>query len=299
MAKSVLISIFIIGFPVSFLLSWLITTPIRRLQLATQDIKHDLNNRSNLDKLALRGDEFGDLARDFDKMASHVNASMQSQKQLLSDVSHELRSPLARLKIALGMAEQKQATQVENDLNRIKLESNRMNDMLDNLLTLSKLEAQELSTTKEKLNLCQLFSLVIEDGRFEAEQANIKIKSNIPQTCEFLGHQESLISGIENILRNAIKYAGENGEIICNLEKQNDALLLSISDNGPGVDAEQLDKLFDAFYRPEFDRARNSGGVGLGLSIAKRAFAINGGEIFAENTHPHGLKVIVKFYLTH
>jgi len=280
------------------MLSWLITKPIRRLQLVTYDIRQGLSNRENLETLLLRGDEFGDLARDFDNMANHLTATLESQRQLISDVSHELRSPLSRLKIALGMAEQKQVSTLEKDLKRIKLESNRMNDMLENLLTISKLESQEYDSKKDELDLCQLFELVINDGQFEANESNVIIKSDLPESCQFLGNKETLMSGIENILRNAIKYAGKKGQVSCKLWQADSQIILSISDNGHGVEQNQLDKLFDAFYRPDFDRARNNGGVGLGLAIAKRAFAINGGRILAENVKPHGLKVIVKFPIT-
>ncbi len=294
-AQGLLLTIFIVGFPVSFLLTWLITNPIRKLQLTTEDIKKDLSNKDNLNKLLSRSDEFGELARDFDNMSNHVSKTLQSQKQLISDVSHELRSPISRLNIALGMAEKIDSGSLEKHHARIKLESKRMNDMLDNLLTMSKLDAQEFNTTKEKLDLCQLFKIVIDDGYFEAEDLKITILSELPSHCEFIGNKEWLLSGIENILRNAIKYVGQDGQIKCELKSLPDCILLSISDTGPGVELEQLDKLFDPFYRPDFDRARNSGGVGLGLAIAKRAFKINTGEVFAENIQPHGLKVSVKF----
>jgi|GEM_PF-370595 len=325
-ATVLLLGVFVISFPVSFALSWLITRPIRQFQLATREMQADLSNRDNLKKLNQRSDEFGELANDFDHMANHLSTLIASQKQLLSDVSHELRSPLTRLQIALGMAEKiamekaveqtspersdaslsdtslpdtslPDASQQASHIARIKLESQRMNQMLDNLLALSQLEAQEINAAKEPCDLCQIIKAVIEDGRFEAEQSNIRISQNVPDSCEIQGVKEALISGIENILRNAIRYAGENGEILVNLEQKQGLLALSIRDSGPGVAENQLDKLFDAFYRPEFDRARDSGGVGLGLSIAKRAFRLNGGEISARNAEPHGLKVVVKFNL--
>ena len=286
---------FIISFPVSFALSWLITRPIKNLQQATQDIQENLSKRDNLHQLNSRGDEFGELARDFDNMANHLSKVIASQKQLVSDVSHELRSPLTRLQIALGMAEK--ASRPENlaHIERIKLETGRMNNMLENLLALSKLEAQEIDASKEDCDLCQIINAVVGDGRFEAEQSGIEISLDLPDDCTIQGVKEALISGIENVLRNAIRYAGENGNIKCRLQKTDNELELTIRDSGPGVPQEKLSKLFDAFYRPELDRARYSGGVGLGLSIAKRAFALNGGEISASNLKPHGLEVTVTF----
>ncbi|WP_444995994.1 ATP-binding protein [Aliikangiella sp. IMCC44359] len=294
-AKILFFSTFIISFPVSFLLSWIVTRPIRRLQQATREMKSDLSNRDNLYQLFKRSDEFGELARDFNKLANHLESTLSSQKQLLSDVSHELRSPLARLKIALGMMDNPSSEVRQTNLKRIQLESDRMNEMLDNLLTLSKLEAQEIGVSKEEFNLCQLVESVVDDARFEAEQSDIEIQLMLPSSCLFSGLRESLISGIENILRNAIKYAGPSTCIKVQLVQSAQEVILTIEDNGPGVSPPQLNKLFDAFYRPDFDRARNKGGVGLGLSIAKRAFAINGGSISAENIQPHGLKITITF----
>lgn len=294
-AKALIFATFIISFPISFMLSWLITKPIKRLRQATQDVCVDLNDRKYINQLTLRRDEFGDLARDFEQMAEHLNQMLRSQRQLVSDVSHELRSPLTRMQIALGIIEQNAENKDDKHLKRLQLESQRMNQMLENLLALSRLEAQEFNTQKEEFDFCQLLNTVIEDGTFEAQQSNITITVNAPQFCRFKGYKEALISGIENILRNAIRYAGENGKIECRIENSENGLMFSIRDSGPGVEENQLDKLFDAFYRPEFDRSRDSGGVGLGLSIAKRAFALNKGTISAMNIQPHGLKIMVIF----
>lgn len=294
-AKSLIFATFIVSFPISFMLSWLITQPIKRLRQATQDVSINLNDRKHINQLTLRRDEFGDLARDFEQMADHLSQMMRSQKQLVSDVSHELRSPLTRMQIALGILQQDASEQNNKHLSRLQLESQRMNQMLENLLALSRLEAQEFNGNKERFDLCQILAAIIEDGAFEAEQAGIKITSEIPGNCSFEGYKEPLISGIENILRNAIRYAGENGFIECRLTNSSEEISFSISDSGPGVEEKQLSKLFDAFYRPEFDRSRDSGGVGLGLSIAKRAFELNGGVVEASNIEPHGLKISVTF----
>ena len=294
-ARILLFSIFIISFPLSFLLSWIITKPIRRLQKATFDIQKNLNNRKNLARLSERRDEFGELARDFDVMANHLQSMLESQKQLVSDVSHELRSPLTRLQVALELAHSSANNANQSQLQRIELEANRMNQMLDNLLTLSKLESAEIHTTNATFDLCQLIEIVVEDGRFEAEQHGIYFNLNLPETIEFVGNRESLISGIENIVRNAIRFAGDRGCITIEVVKTDSGLVLSISDTGPGVPETELPHLFDPFYRPDDDRARKSGGVGLGLSIAQRAFALNGGEIRAENIQPHGLRLTITF----
>ncbi|MCW8877310.1 MAG: ATP-binding protein [Kangiellaceae bacterium] len=294
-ARSLLVVTFLISFPLSFVLSWLITRPIRRLQDATNQLSRNLKQSEEIQKLSQRSDEFGELARDFDQMGQHLSTTLRSQKQLLSDVSHELRSPLTRLQIALGLAERNASIEAKEQLARIKKESIRMNEMLENLLALSKLDSDEISAQKELIDFCPLVRMVIEDARFEAEQADICIDLALPEKCRFSGVKSALISGIENIVRNAIRYAGQGGKITCGLYCDNDSILLTIEDTGPGLPEEQLDKIFDAFYRPDFDRNRASGGAGLGLSIAKRAFAINNGAISASNIQPHGLKVEVRF----
>jgi len=290
--KTLLFAVFVISFPVSFLLSWVITKPIRQFQLATQDIKTNLANRNNLDKLNQRSDEFGELAQDFEAMANHLSRLLSSQKQLVSDVSHELRSPLSRLKIALGLIEKNSD---DKNIERIKLESRRMEEMLENILTLSRLEADEIDTQKEPCNLSRIVKSVVDDARFEASEAGIIIEQDVVEACEITGVQEALFSGIENIVRNAVRYTGENGAIEITIKQSAEAIELCIKDSGPGVPEAELDNLFEPFYRAEFARTRESGGVGLGLSIAKRSFALNGGTISAENTEPHGLAVKVKF----
>jgi two-component system, OmpR family, sensor histidine kinase CpxA len=302
---SFLISIFVIGFPVSFLLSWLFTRPIKRLQMATRKIGKSPDCHQSLEQLCQRNDEFGELACDFKQMAVDLNATLNAQKQLLSDVSHELRSPLSRLQLALGLIDKKQlndpklnAQAISQEIERIDIESKRMNDMLENLLLMSKLESQErMNVCKEKLNLTDLVKSLIEDAQYEAQQSNCRINLIAHSAFYLTANQESLLSGIENILRNAIKYSGKNSLIECQLEQVDDQIKLTISDNGPGVDEQELNKIFDDFYRPEFARSRESGGTGLGLSIAKRALKINGGCISASNLKPTGLQVKVVFDL--
>ncbi|MET1256673.1 sensor histidine kinase [Aliikangiella maris] len=294
-ALSLFISTFIISFPVSFILSLLITKPIRTLQFATHQLQHDLTQRECLQKLIQRNDEFGDLALDFDNLATHLNKILATNKQLISDVSHELRSPLSRLKIALGIAEKSLPESARSSLQRIELEADRMNDMLEKILTLSKLESQQIENHSENFDLCLLIKSIVDDAQFEANQSNIQILAHLPHTCQFRGMRESIISGVENILRNAIKYAGSGSVIKINLTHQPSVIILEIEDNGPGVASDQLEKLFDAFYRPDFARSRSGGGIGLGLSIAKRAFEMNRGTIQAENIKPHGLKIRVTF----
>ncbi|MGX5203171.1 ATP-binding protein [Aliikangiella sp. IMCC44632] len=295
LTHTLLFTVFLVSFPLSFALAWFITRPIKSLRQAVNQLANNLDYQQPIKALTKRSDEFGELASDFQMMADSLRQNLDSQKQLLSDVSHELRSPLTRLQLALGIANQKNIHEVKPDLSRIKLEADRINQMLTNLLTLSRLESQEIHNQRKHFNFSELLAHILEDSVFEAEQSNITIHSNISRDIYFLGVRSAMLSGIENILRNAIRYSGPQGKIHVSLTSSNNSVELCIQDTGPGIAEEHLDKIFDAFYRPEEDRDRRSGGVGLGLSIAKRAFKLNHGSIVAQNVQPHGLKVCVVF----
>ena len=292
-AQNLLVTIFLVSFPLSFFLSWIITSPIRKLQSAAVRLKQDLNDREEIQLLKKRTDEFGDLASDFDDLAIYLSQRIEAQKQLISDVSHELRSPLTRLKIALGMVEEKLISQGV-DVSRLQTETERMNEMLERLLSLSKLENLQPNFQRRAFNLNRLCESVIHDCEFEADQKNIRIIQKMKTNVEFRGDQESLYSAIENLIRNSIKYISENGEIIFRVDSQENQILISIEDDGPGIPHEALQKIFTPFYRPQQDRARESGGIGLGLSIAQRAIELNGGSITLSNAKPHGLCVLIK-----
>ena len=214
-----MVTIFLVSFPLSFFLSWIITSPIRKLQSAAVRLKQDLNDREEIQLLKKRTDEFGDLASDFDDLAIYLSQRIEAQKQLISDVSHELRSPLTRLKIALGMVEEKLISQGV-DVSRLQTETERMNEMLERLLSLSKLENLQPNFQRRAFNLNRLCESVIHDCEFEADQKNIRIIQKMKTNVEFRGDQESLYSAIENLIRNSIKYISENGEIIFRVDSQ-------------------------------------------------------------------------------
>jgi two-component system sensor histidine kinase CpxA len=291
-AHNLLASTFLVSFPLSFLLAWLFTRPIRQLQSAIKEMSENLSERKNLDFLLGRRDEFGDLARDFDSMAAHLDKILISKNRLLSDVSHELKSPLARLQIALGLAHKKQNND-SSELIRIKLEADRMNQMINGLLDYSKVDTQYKEQDKCSFDIRELIETLIEDAKFESQQKNIQIKSNLQAGLTIRAIKPMLISCIENILRNAIRYANKEIEICCHSEQSSEQIIIIISDDGIGVPDGQQGKIFDAFYRPEEDRSRQSGGVGLGLSIAKKAVDAHNGKIMAENIQPHGLRVSI------
>jgi len=298
-AVNLFVSTFLLSFPLSFWLAWLFTRPIKKLQTAIQDLSNDLNDKEKLVQIAKRRDEFGDLARDFDSMAVHLNEIISSKTRLLSDVSHELKSPLARLQIALGIAAKKQEVEL-SELQRIKLEADRMNQMITGLLDYAKMDNQYIKPEAQSFNLSELLEILINDAAFESHQNQIEIKTHLQQEIHITAIKPLLISCIENILRNAIRYAEKEINISCYTQKNGDnknEVIISICDDGQGVDDDQLLKIFDAFYRPEIDRSRHSGGVGLGLSIAQKAVLLHHGKIDAQNLEPHGLKLTISLPL--
>ncbi len=297
-AHNLLFTTFVVSFPLSFILAWFFTRPIKKLQKAIKEMSGNLTERKNLNKLIDRRDEFGELARDFDSMANHLDAIMTSKTRLLSDVSHELRSPLARIQIALGLARKKQFESESPELERIKLEADRMNQMISGLLDYSKMNTQYTFQDKTRFNLSELLEILITDANFESQQHSIQIKSCLQENVEFNGIKTILVSCFENILRNAIRYASNEIKVECKVDTQNNQICITISDDGDGVADEQLDRIFEAFYRPEDDRSRQSGGVGLGLSIAKKAIQTHKGTIYAQNTTPHGLSISIQLPLS-
>lgn len=294
-AQNLLVSTLLVSFPLSFLLAWLFTRPIKRLQNAIKEMTNDLSFKQNLEQLSKRGDEFGDLASDFHKMASHLETIINSKNQLLGDVSHELRTPLARLQIAIGLANKKTQGTNSDELDRIKLEADRMNNMISSLLDYTRTDFGSLEANLTSFDLSLLIELVVKDIDFEATQQSLIIQKTLAPNLTMIGNQDSITSCLENILRNALRYAQKCIHIDCRSLKSSNELQIVITDDGPGVAEEQLEKIFEAFYRPQDDRSRTSGGAGLGLSIVKKVVALHEGSISARNIQPQGLEITIRF----
>jgi two-component system, OmpR family, sensor histidine kinase CpxA len=288
-AYSILTATFLISFPLSFLLAWLVVAPIKRLQQATRDISINIQDRKNLNSLLARKDEFAELAKDFQTMTEEIEQQLFARTRLISDVSHELRSPLTRMKIAIAIADNKLNKDGQNsELQRIKLEADRMNLMLSELLDFTKLDDLHRNQAIENIDLKRFAGIVINDAQFEAEQVGVQITSSFPEGLCIEGNKVELLSCLENIVRNAIRYAKSSIHFSCDKAKQGDLILLRICDDGKGVPEEDVDKIFSAFYRPDLARSRQSGGVGLGLAIAQKAIAVHSGKIRAENIKTNG-----------
>ncbi|MBL8125732.1 MAG: HAMP domain-containing protein [Pyrinomonadaceae bacterium] len=278
------------GVILCWLLALYLTSPIRKLREATNKFAGgDLTTRV-AEKVGRRRDEISDLARDFDSMAERIESLVMSQQRLNRDISHELRSPLARMNVALEMARQKATPETMPQLTRIENESFRLNEMISRLLTLSKLETGSQDFDRHELNLKGLVEQIASDADFEAKARNRSVKVVRADDCRVIGSENLIHSAIENILRNAVRYTKEGTAVEVSLSNGNGRAEITIADHGEGVPEVELKNLFKPFYRVEEARDRGSGGTGLGLAIAEQAVKLHKGTISAKNT-ADGLEV--------
>ncbi len=288
--------IFLLAIVVTGLISyWLarnITSPIRQLQRATQQISSgDLSSRV-APEVALRKDEIGELGREFDRMAEHIEELMSAQKRMLRDVSHELRSPLARLQVALELARKSVGDSGKKEHDRIEKEANRLDELIGQVLSLVRLSTNGSKLVKEEVEIEGLVQQIAEDAGFEAGSQGKKVRLT-KSTCGTLAADPELLhSALENVVRNAILYTPENSSVEISVTKRADSVVkICVRDFGPGVSEDALSHLFEPFYREADARDRTSGGYGLGLAIAKRAIQLHGGSIVAKNAEGAGLEV--------
>ena len=287
---------------VCYLLSWYMTKPIVRLRAATRQLAAgDLAARIGAPTSARR-DEIAGLMRDFDAMAERLETLLKAQSRLLNDISHELRSPLARLSVALGLARQRSGPASADMLDRIELEASRLNELIGRILTLARLEDGEQRMPQTPVPLEELVLNVAEDAEFEAQARHCHVRTAIPEgDWQVRGNASLLHSAIENVVRNAIRYTQEQTSVAIELSSENSAnvpeAVLRVSDAGPGVPSDALEKLFEPFYRLDEARGRQTGGVGLGLAITERAVRFHGGKVSAHNRAEGGLRVEIRLPL--
>ncbi|MFZ0418344.1 MAG: ATP-binding protein [Candidatus Sulfotelmatobacter sp.] len=281
---------------VCYFLAWYMTKPVARLRAATQRLAAgDLTARAGYPH-SKGGDEIAGLMRDFDTMAARLETLVKAQSRLLNDISHELRSPLARLNVALGLARQRSGPESASMLERIELEASRLNELIGRLLTLARLEDGEQRVPSTPVLLDEVVLNVCEDAEFEAQARHCHVRSDIPEGNWGVRGEASLLhSAIENVVRNAIRYTREGTTVEIHLERSGSSnaaeAVVSVSDCGSGVPADALEKLFQPFYRLDDDRGRQTGGVGLGLAITERAVRSHGGRVAAFNRVEGGLRV--------
>lgn len=244
-----------------------------------------------------RRDELGELVRDFELMASQLAQARDAQLQLLADISHELRSPLARLSVALELARAKAGPEAASAMARIERESDRMNALIGELMTLSRLEAGMEHPGEETFSLSTLVTAVGEDADFEAQARGGRVVVQVELDLQTTGSSELLRRAVENVVRNALRYTAEGTAVELTLGTVGKERRITVRDHGPGVPEAALAQLFLPFWRVGTDRDRASGGIGLGLAIADRAVRLHGGSITAENVPSGGLLMTLRLPL--
>ncbi len=271
------------------LLAWYFSRPIRSLRQAFEAASQgDLAPRF-ADAAAGRGDELTDLGRDFDRMTARLRSLMDGQRRLLHDVSHELRSPLARLQAAIGLAHQNPA-RMASSFERIERESVRMDKLVDELLTLSRLEAGALSGSREEIDVAELLHGIVGDAQFEAAAQGRTVTARGTADVVLLGQPDLLARAIENVVRNAIKHSPEGETIVVESLAQEGTLHVRVLDRGPGVAEQDLKTIFEPFFRSS-GTEKDVEGHGLGLAIARQVVQQHGGTIGAVNRDGGGLCV--------
>jgi signal transduction histidine kinase len=235
-------------------------------------------------------------------MAEQIEDLMSSQQRLIRDISHELRSPLARLNVALGLARRNAGPEIEGSLDRIEREADRLNELIGVLLKLARLESGSEATNRETIDLEQVVREVTSDANFEAQSRNVTVRVVKAELCSIRGIREALRSALENVLRNAVNYTAEGTEVEVALDQIRDAgqdlALIQVRDHGEGIPEQLLQNIFKPFYRVADARERSSGGAGLGLTITERIVHLHGGSVEARNSAQGGLVVELRFPLT-
>lgn len=293
---------FIIGGMVCLGLAWHLTAPIRRLRAAAQRLAGgDLTARVGPGQ-AKGGDEIAALGRDFDLMAERIEGLMATQRQLLRDISHELRSPLARVNVALELARQRSGPEAGGPLDRIEREAERLNDLIGQLLTVTQLDGGADRVERGPVSLKSLVESIASDANFEAQTRNRAVHAVVEEELIIHGSEEMLHQGIENIVRNAVRYTAEHTQVDISVSRHRggsaDAAIIRIRDRGPGVPEHTLSQLFLPFYRVADARDRQTGGTGIGLAITERAVRLHNGGVTAANAPDGGLIVEIVLPVT-
>ncbi len=273
-------------------------SPVGTLSAATQRFADgELDTRVSAE-LGGRRDEVAALGRDFDNMAERIGSLLENQRQLLSDISHELRSPLARLYVALGLARRHSDDAANDALDRIEQETERLNDLIGQLLALTRLQDPDALVDRRPVDLLALVRAVVADADYEARECGKSVRLDATGPCVTTGFEELLRRAIENVVRNAIRYAPQGSAVETSLvitqDNGSSEALIRVRDHGPGVPESELGRLFRPFHRVDPARDRERGGSGLGLSISERAVRAHGGTIGATNPDDGGLLVEIR-----
>jgi two-component system OmpR family sensor kinase len=281
---------------VSALLAWYMARPIRNLRSAFDAAAHGHLETRVGPLMGRRRDEIADLGKDFDRMAEQLQRLMAAQRGLLHDVSHELRSPLARLQAAIGLLRQ-DPNEHERSLARIEREAVRLNELVGELLTLARLDSGSITEPSEKIELSDIVADIAQDAKFEAETSGRLLELSTLESAAVFGRSQLLHRAIENVVRNALQYTppGTAVRIALAVDPLASHAVLTIEDHGPGIPEDELANSFRPFFRAS--SAPDGKGFGLGLAIARRAIEVHHGTIAMQNVAGNGLRVTIKLPL--
>ena len=286
------IAFLVSGF-VCYLLARYITAPVLQLREASQQLAMGELNTRAAPGLERRRDELGGLVRDFNSMADRIELLIAGQRQLLYDMSHEVRSPLARLNVALDLARERKGQ--DPAFEHMEQDLARLDQTMERLLMIARLDTSAAPVAMSAVDLAELVSQIATDARFEIQDQDRSIEFSAEENCHVIGNAELLHSAIENVIRNAVRYTSSDTTVQVQLRRlREDGVphaVLSVRDYGPGVPESERTNIFRAFYRTADARDRDTGGAGLGLAIADRVVRLHGGRIWAENANDKGLLV--------
>jgi len=280
--------------------------PLQQLQQATQRFSNGDYQVRTADGLTKRQDELAELAISFDKMADRIGNLLTTQRQLIQDISHELRTPITRIKLVLSKPN------IPEVIARVEQEINAMQSLMEGTLTLSWLETEKPSLDQEAVDVTLLLETIVEGARFEFPWHRLTLLA--PDTCPLADtNHRALGQALENMIRNALKYSqtGSEVRVIVQRDKAVDELSISVEDQGPGVAPEDLENIFKPFFRADKSRNKSAnstslegdgkladpGGFGLGLALSRRQITALGGRVTAENIQPQGLRMLTQFPL--
>ncbi len=309
-----LLGVGLVGALFCYWLALYLTSPVAKLSAATRELAQGNFSVRVGPSIGKRRDELASLGADFDLMAEQIEALIKSQHRLLGDISHELRSPLARLNVALELAQQRAGPDAASALERIQREAENLNEMIGQLLELTRLESGSEGLLKTELDLQQLVQEIVDDADFEARSRNRSVRLEMIDRCPVIGNEPLLRRAIENVIRNAVQYTAAGTEVEVQLREDSCGRLeivgngevraarsaggercavITVCDHGRGVPESALPKIFYPFYRADEARDREAGGVGLGLAIAERAIRLHQGTVIAANAAEGGLVVTI------
>jgi two-component system sensor histidine kinase CpxA len=297
-----MLAILLVGAPFCFLLARHIANPIVRLSEAAGRIADGWLDTRSGQNIRLRGDEIGRLGVSFDRMAERIESLVHGQQRLFRDISHELRSPLARLSVAEGLLRQCPSEERAEYLDRIALEVVHLDQLIGQLLTLARIDSGADSSRKERVELSSLIQEVAVDGNFEAQAKCCSVRVDSENLCTTTGAREQLRRAIENVVRNAIRHTQPSTDVEITIREQRAFALsravIQVRDHGPGVSSEHLEKIFLPFYRIPTINGEPTSGAGLGLAITDRIVRMYGGTVSAANALDGGLIVNLELSLT-